>query len=190
MGPQGRDAIGLEPVATSRCSSLSIENARDHSVRVKRGETAHEVQRVLVGSDCCGSRARQRHIDIGQRAAHPAYRQMGGRFVAIDRENHFLDERSQEFLLIAWRRRRRVPDRGKVGAKGNTALSFCLAENARSLLQSAGEFFVCRPQTNQALLPLAFKTTGDKPIVWIDSAIAPLRTLGFIGGPLDETLRS
>ena len=69
---------------------------------------------------------------------------MGGRFVAIDRENHFLDERSQEFLLIAWRRRRRVPDRGKVGSEGEKAIAFFLAENARSLLQSTGEFLVRR----------------------------------------------
>lgn len=124
MGPQGCDAIGLESVAASRRSSLSIENARDHSIRVERGETTHEVQRVLVGSDRCGSRARQRHIDIGQCAALPAYRQMGRRFVAIDRENHLLDERSQEFFLITWRRRRRGPDRGQVGAKGDKAFSF------------------------------------------------------------------
>ena len=50
---------------------------------------------------------------------------MGGRFIAIDRENHFLDERSQELLLIAWRCRRCVPDRDEVGTKGNKALSFC-----------------------------------------------------------------
>src|SRR5271165_5388089 len=110
---------------------------------------------------------------------------MGGRFVAIDRENHFLDERSQKFLLIARRRRGCVPDCGEVGAEGNKALSVCLAEDARSLLRSAGEFFVCRLQISQALLPLAFKPARDEPIVWIDGTIAPLCTLGFIGGPLD-----
>ena len=152
MGPQARDAIGIEPVATRRRSSLPIEDARDHRIRVEPGETTHEIQRVLVGSDSRGSRARQRHIDIGQRAALPAYRQMGGRFVAVDRENHFLDERSQELLLIAWRRRRCVQHRGQVGAKGNKALSFCVVENARSLLQSVGKFLVCRLQIKQALL--------------------------------------
>ena len=84
--------------------------------------------------------------------------------------------------MIAWRRRRCVPDRGEVGAKGNKALSFCMVENARSLLQSVGEFFVCRLHSSKVLLPLAFKPAGDKPIVWIDSAIAPLGTLGFMGG--------
>ena len=69
---------------------------------------------------------------------------MGGRFIAIDREDHFLDERSQELLLIARRRRRRVPDRGKVGSEGEKAIAFFLAENARSLLQSTGEFLVRR----------------------------------------------
>src|SRR5271166_6777817 len=106
---------------------------------------------------------------------------MGGRFIAIDRENHFLDERSQELLLIARRRRRRVPDCGEVGSEGEKAIAFFLAENARSLLQSTGEFFVCRRQISQALLPLALKPAGDKPVVRIDGAIAPLRALRLIG---------
>src|ERR1700692_3021609 len=102
---------------------------------------------------------------------------MGGRLLPIDRENHFLNERVQELLLIAWRRRRRVPDRGEVGSEGDKAISFFLAENERSLLQSAGEFFVRRLQISQALLPLALKPAGDKPVVRIDGAIAPLRAL-------------
>jgi hypothetical protein len=73
---------------------------------------------------------------------------MRGRFIAIDRENYFLDERPQELLLIARRRRRCVPDRGEVGSEGEKAIAFFLAENAGALLQSAGEFFVRRPQTS------------------------------------------
>ena len=51
--------------------------------------------------------------------------------------------------MIAWRRRRGVPDRGEIGSEGDKAISFFLAENARSLLQSAGEFFVRRLQLSQ-----------------------------------------
>src|ERR1700730_12007095 len=111
---------------------------------------------------------------------------MGGRCIAIDRENHFLDERSQELLLIARRRRRRVPDRGEVGSEGEEAIAFFLAENARSLLQSTGEFLVRRLQISQALLPLALKPAGDQPVVRIDGTIAPLRALGLVGCPLDS----
>ena len=67
---------------------------------------------------------------------------MGGRFVAIHRDNHLLDECSQEFLSIARRRCRRVPDRGKVGSNGEEAFPFFLAENAGPLLEQAGEVFV------------------------------------------------
>src|SRR6266446_486566 len=106
---------------------------------------------------------------------------MRGRFIAIDREKHFLDERSQELLLIAWRRRWCIPDRGEIGAEGDKAIAFLWAENTRSLRQSAGELFVRRRQINQALLPLALKPAGDQPVVRIDGPIAPLRALGLIG---------
>jgi hypothetical protein len=129
-GPQIRDAVGLEPMAARGGLALSIENARDGSVRVKCGEAAHEVQRLLIGSDCRGSRARQGHIHVGECAALPTHREMRSRFIAIDRENHFLDKRSQELFLIARRRRRRIPDRGEVGSKGEEAIAFFLAENA------------------------------------------------------------
>jgi len=56
MSPQARDAIGLEPVAASRRSSLSIENARDHSIRGGRptgaktyGSGLHAMLWVEVG---------------------------------------------------------------------------------------------------------------------------------------------
>jgi hypothetical protein len=48
---------------------------------------------------------------------------MRSRFIAIDGENHFLDERSQELLLIARRRRRRVPDGGEVGSEAEKAIA-------------------------------------------------------------------
>ena len=34
------------------------------------------------------------------------------------------------------------------------------------------------------MLPFAFEPAGDKSVVWVDGAIAPLRALGLIGGPL------
>ena len=111
---------------------------------------------------------------------------MRSRFIAIDRENYFLDERAQQLLLIARRRRRCIPDRGEIGAEVEKAIALVLAENARSLFQSAGEFLVRRRQISQALLPLALQPTRDQPVVRINGAIAPLRPLGFVGCPLDS----
>jgi len=67
---------------------------------------------------------------------------MGGWFIAIHRDNHLLDERSQELLSITRRRCRRVPDRGKVGPNGEEAVPFFLAEKAGPLLKTAGEVFI------------------------------------------------
>jgi hypothetical protein len=61
---------------------------------------------------------------------------------------------------------------------------FFLAEDARPLLKTAGEVFIRHHLIGEALLPFAFKPSGDKSVVWVDGAVAPLRALGFIRGPL------
>jgi len=109
---------------------------------------------------------------------------MGGWLIAIHRDNHLLDKRSQEFLSIPRRRCRRVPYRGKVGPNGKEAVPFLLAEEAGPLLEAAGEIFIRPVQIGLALLPFAFEPTGDKSVVWVDGSIAPLRALGLIVCPL------
>ena len=119
---------------------------------------------------------------------------MRGRFIAIDRENHFLDERSQELLLIARRRRWRVPDRGEIGSEGEEAIAFFLAENARSLLQSTSEFLVRRLQISQALLPLALNppSRAQSPKQIVVAAMRKLLVICFgvlkTGKPFDPAI--
>ena len=72
MVTQMRDPVGFEAMATSGRSPLSIENAGDDGVGVKGGQAAHEVERCFVGSNRRRSEARQRHINVGKRAAFPA----------------------------------------------------------------------------------------------------------------------
>ena len=98
MGAQTGDPIGLEAMAAGGRPPLAIENAGDHRVGIEGRQPAHEVQGLFIGSNGCGPRARQRRVDIGQRAALPAQCEVGRRLVTVNREDHFLDERRKSSL--------------------------------------------------------------------------------------------
>src|SRR5208283_2092395 len=118
-------------------------------------------------------------VEIGQRAALPAQCEVGRRLVAINREDHFLDEGSQKLLAVARCGRRRIPDRGEVGPQGEQALALLLAEDSGASLHAAGEFILRGLDVRQALLPLALEPTGDEPVVRVDRPITTLGSAGF-----------
>src|SRR5258708_39427454 len=101
--------------------------------------------------------------------------------VAVDREDHFLDERAQQLLPIAGGGRRCIPDDGQVGPESEQMLAFLLAQDAGALLQTAGEFVLRSLQIRQALLPLALEPAGDEPVIGVNSKVAPLSAAGLIG---------
>ena len=75
-----------------RSPLLPIEDAGDHTIGVMGREPAQQRDRVLVGADGSWPRARQSEVDLIERAALPAQREMGGRLVAIDLDRDVFDE--------------------------------------------------------------------------------------------------
>ena len=56
-------------------------------------------------------------VDLVERAAFPAQREMGGRRVAIDLDRDVFDEGAEQLLPVARRGRWRVPDGGEIGSE-------------------------------------------------------------------------
>ena len=140
MPPQIADTISLEAVTTRGPSTLAIENAGDHRVGVEGRKASDKFDCVLVGPNGRRSRPRQRHVEIDQRPAFPAQRDMRSRLVAVDCEDDLFDERPQEFLAVTGCRGRRLPDGRKVSSKGEQALAVLLPQDTGALPFASGEF--------------------------------------------------
>src|SRR5262249_60775596 len=89
---QVADPAGGEAGAIGRCRLLPIEDAGDRTIAVMGREPAQQRDRVLVGADGSRPRARQSEVDLVERAALPAQREIGGRLVAIDPDRDLFDE--------------------------------------------------------------------------------------------------
>src|ERR1700756_3880277 len=168
-----------------RGPSLAIEDASDHTIGVMGREPAQQRDRVLVGADGGRPRARQSEVDLVERAALPAQREMGGRLDAIDLDCDVFDEGAQQLLPVARRGRLRVPDGGMIGAEREKTVSLDRRDHPRPLLLAALQLKLSGLKRAQPLLPVAFEAARHQPVVGIDSAIAPLGALRFVIGSLD-----
>src|SRR5260370_37525864 len=86
---------------------------------------------VRVGADGGWPRARQSEVDLVERAALPAQREMGGRLVALDLARDVFDEGAQQFLPVARRGRWRVPDGGEIGSAPEATIALGLPRHPR-----------------------------------------------------------
>src|SRR5499427_3708728 len=164
---------------------LPIEDAGDHTIGIMGREPAQQRDRVLVGADGGRPRARQGEVDLVERAALPAQREMGGRLVAIDLDRDVFDEGAQQLLPVARRGRWRVPDGGEIGSECEQTITLGLRDHPRSLFFAAFQLDLGRLKCAQALLPVAFKAARHQPVVGIDSAITTLGALRLVIGSLD-----
>ena len=138
------------------------------------GQAAHERDRVLVGAHRGLPLHRQCDIDVGQRTAFPAHRQVRRRLVALDLEDHLLDQRAKKLLPVARCCGGRIPDIGEIGAERDDAAALLLRENAWALMLATSKLRLRRLERGEAFLPCALEATCDEPIVGIDGAIAAL----------------
>src|SRR5262249_44903404 len=92
VAAQIADAAGSEAMTICRGPLLPIEDAGDHTIGVMGRKPAQQRDRVLVGADGGRPRARQGELDLVERAAPPAQREMCGRLVAIDLDRDLFNE--------------------------------------------------------------------------------------------------
>ena len=126
--------LALEAMAVGRPASLPIEDAGDHGVGIMDGQPAHERDRVLIGAYRGRPRARQGQIDLGQRAAFPAQRQVGCGLVALDLDDHLFEQGAQQLLPVAWRGRGRgCQTAARSGPSASRRSRSSCGEHARAL---------------------------------------------------------
>jgi hypothetical protein len=184
VAAQIADAAGDEAMTICRATPLPIENAGDYAVGVMDREPAHQCDRVLISADGGRPRARQGEIDLAERAALPAQREMGRGLVALDLDDDFFEERAQQLLAVARRGRGRLPDGGEIGPEREEAVALCLRDHPRPLPFAALEIGLGGFELPQALFPIAFEAARHQPVVGVDGAIAALGTLRFVTCPL------
>jgi hypothetical protein len=71
---------------------LPVEDPCDGRVGVVNGQTAHELDGVLVGADFRRCLSGQGDGEFGESAATPAQRQLGAFGVTLDTDDHLLQQ--------------------------------------------------------------------------------------------------
>jgi hypothetical protein len=112
---QAADTVALQAKAARCLAALAIENAGNHRVGIVHGQPTDERDGVLLRAYRGLALARQGEVDIGQCTAFPAQDQMSRGLVALDLDDHLLDQRAEQLLAVARRGRGRPPDRCEVG---------------------------------------------------------------------------
>src|SRR5437660_3958208 len=107
------------------------------------------------------------------------------RLVALDLDDHFLDQCAEQLFPVARCSRGRSPDRREVGTDHAEAIAFLSREHARTLLLATCKFQLRCLECGQTLLPRALQATRHQPVVGIDGAIATLGEACCIARPLD-----
>jgi hypothetical protein len=142
------------------------------------GEPGQERDRLFIRPNASRIRPRQREIDRGECAASLAEGELGSIFGSRHRDDHFLEERAQEFFAIAIGGRRRYPDLSEIRAEGVNVLPLLRAERRRLLVLSAGQFRFRGGEVAQPSLPFGFQAARDQAMFGFDQSIAALGAFG------------
>ena len=185
VAAQVADAAGSEAMTVCCGAPLPIEDAGNYIIGVMSREPAQQRDRVLVGADGGRPRARQSEVDLVERAALPAQREMGGRLVAIDSDHDVFNKGAQQLLPVARRGRLGVPDDGQIGSEREETIALGLRNHPRPLSFAALQLSLGRLKRTQAFLPVAFEAARHQPVIGVDGAIAALGVLRFVIGSLD-----
>jgi predicted DNA-binding transcriptional regulator AlpA len=124
-------------MTVGRGALLTIENAGDDLVGIVDRETAHQCHRVFVGAHRCDAAMQHVEIDLVKSATAPPQCEMWTTFTLVDGNDDLFEKGAQQFLLFAWRRRRRLPYVAQIGAESEQATSFVSAERCGTLLFAA-----------------------------------------------------
>src|SRR5262245_19986994 len=182
---QTNNVMDLETVTVGSLAALAIEYAGDYRIRIMHGQAPHECNRILVGANDLWLGVRQVEVEFGKGTSFPAHCEMCREFVALDFDDDFLEQCSEQLLAVARRSRWRIPHGVEICSHREQALALFIGEHARAFCLAAGKFGLCHVERAQALLPLALKAAGNQPIVGINGAIAPLSSARLIARPLD-----
>ena len=99
-------------------------------------------------------------------------------------EDHFFQQRAQEFLAIAVGDGRRSPDLTNIGAENLNAFELLGAKRVGPLLLAAAQFRFGGGQIAQAILPFGFQSAGHQSIFRLYSPISAFGPFRLVARPL------
>ena len=180
--PQTANLVGRETFSGCRFAPLTIEDSGDDFIGIEGGQPGQQRDDIFVGSRPHGFESRDRHIQYGDGAATPSQSQMGTTLGALEIQDHFLEQRAQQFLAIAVRGGRGIPHFAKIGAEPKQRFQLCGSERGRALLLAFVQFRFGIRHSPQTCLPFGFQTACDETVFRIHAAVAALGPFGFEAG--------
>ena len=113
---QRLDPTGGERQAAGGAAALPVEDVGDHRVGIVGGQTAHQVDGVLVGAQPVGRFAFDRYGQVGDGAAFPAQHQLGVGVgvVAIHGDVDLVEQAAQQLFAVLVGGGRRRPYAGEI----------------------------------------------------------------------------
>jgi hypothetical protein len=174
-----------EAVAARGASALAIEDAGDDGVGVMRGEALDEREAVFVGANPWRVGVRQADLEWGDGAAAPAQGEVRAGFGPLDGNHDVLEQRAQQFLLVARRGGGGVPDAREVVTERAKTFRVGGTHRTRALGLAAGQVALRLVEFPQPSLPVGFESTRDQPILGLHRAIASFGPFGFVPGPFN-----
>jgi hypothetical protein len=82
-------------------------------------------------------------------------------------EDHFFEQRAQDFFAIAVCCGRRGPDLSQIGAEHLYALELLGAKRVGAVLLAAAQFRFGRSQIAEAILPIGLQAASHESVLWI-----------------------
>ncbi|MGH8547755.1 MAG: hypothetical protein ACRERU_03980 [Methylococcales bacterium] len=138
VSPQVPDQVGAETQTPRGSPLLAVENAGNDGVGIVDCQATHEAQSLFIGADRGGPRTGQVDVEFGQLTTAPSKSEMGPVLVAEYGEDHFFQQGTQEFLLVAGGGRRGEPNLPEIGAERQQGTTFGGFQGGRALLLAAG----------------------------------------------------
>jgi hypothetical protein len=105
--------------------------------------------------------------------------------VAFDVDEDLFNHRAKKLFAITVSGRRCRPRTFNIFAKGKNLSALLGAQDTRLFGLASRQIHLGGMEFMQALCPVCLKAAGHQAVVWIDGAIAPLCSLGFVAGAFD-----
>ena len=174
-----RDARLGELQTGAGAPPLLVEDRGNLVVGVVAGEAADELDRGLGGPSGFAAAAGERHRELGAGAAFPADLDARTARIRVHGDDDLDDQRSQQFLALAWCGRRRVPQPRQLARVPGERFSL----RARQWLWLALFEFGQRPalvlERHQCLLQARLQRARDEPVFRLAGVVLALTALGL-----------
>ena len=153
------------------------------------GETANQIDGVLVGPNRRPALAWPLEFDLRQQAGSPAQGEVDGVFAPRCKDDDLLDHSAQQFLLVPCRGGGRIPNALEVLSESEKRTLLGVVKTAGPITLAALQFTLCFLECFQTLFPIPLQPARDETMLRLDRPISPLGPLGFVAGPLDRHSR-